>query len=79
MARVRKLSKRRSNSKPHPTEVDAEWSVIETETGVKLLQISTFGSDTRVSQPKVSQTLQFDRDTAQELISVLGQVFGSAR
>lgn len=77
MARVRKLSQGDSTSRPHPTEVDAEWSVIHTDANEILLQISTFGSDSRASQPKVSQTIQFDRSTARQLQSIFDQVFGS--
>ncbi len=42
-----------------------------------LLQLSSFGSDARASSPKVSQTLQFDRDSAQRLRDYIDRTFPS--
>lgn len=74
MARIRSFARSIMTSRLHPTEVDAEWSVIPTAEG-PLLQISTFGSDNRVSAPKVSQTLQLDQDIAKQLKVALDTVF----
>lgn len=74
MALVRNFIKIMPKNKSHPTEVDAEWCVVESET-FKLLQISTFGSDSRQSQPKVSQTLQFDKNSAAILKKAIEQIF----
>lgn len=60
----------------HPTEVDAEWSIITNNEGNKLLQVSTFGSDTRASLPKVSQTIQLDASMAKILRAALTATFG---
>lgn len=43
--------------------------------GQTLLQLSTFGSDTRKSDPKVSQTLQIDAARAGELMHLLRDAF----
>ena len=75
MAKVRSLTKNSSSSKSHPTEVDAEWSLIRTDDGELLLQLSTFGSDLRASTKKVSQTLQFDRSMAKGFKIVLEGAF----
>jgi hypothetical protein len=74
MARIRSFSQVSSNSSSHPTETDAQWSVIHTGAS-DLLQISTFGSDVRASQKKVSQTLQFDRSTAALLKQAISFAF----
>ena len=74
MARIRSITKVTSGGRIHPTEVDAEWSVANFP-GPKLLQISTFGSDSRVSRPKVSQTIQIDRKTALILIEAFRETF----
>lgn len=76
MARIRSLSKTTGASTAHPTEVDAEWSVIDVVPG-RLLQISTYGSDERKGSG-VSQTLQFDEQQARALARVVEQVFPSA-
>jgi hypothetical protein len=74
MARIRSLSQSPATSRVHPTEVDAEWSVVLTAAGA-LLQISTFGSDSRASVPKVSQTVQVDRDMAKQLKGAIEEAF----
>jgi hypothetical protein len=76
MAIVRNFNQTAAHGGPHPTEADAQWSIVTTPTGEKLLQISTFGSDNRASQPKVSQTLQFDRSVAVRLIEAIEATFG---
>jgi hypothetical protein len=75
MARVRSLSESQSDGRVHPTEVDCRWLVVRTESGPPLLQLSTYGSDTRESQPKVSQTIQIERTIARQLIAILNQTF----
>lgn len=77
MAIIRSLSYVETSGSPHPTEVDAEWSVVRTGDRL-LLQLSTFGSDGRASQPKVSQTIQIDRATATELSKAFASVFADS-
>ncbi len=74
MARIRSFAQTSSNSSAHPTETDAQWSIVLNGKS-SLLQISTFGSDVRVSQPKVSQTLQFDRSSAALLKQAIEATF----
>lgn len=74
MARVRSFTQAHSSGSPHPTETDAQWSVVQAGEA-SLLQVSTFGSDDRVSQPKVSQTLQFDRSSAALLKQAIEAAF----
>lgn len=77
MARVRKLSEdTRASAKPHPTEVDCRWQIVKGAGGSILFQLSTYGSDDRVSEPKVSQTIQLDEKVARELVELLNRSFG---
>ena len=76
LARIRSFKEVAGRTQLHPTEVDAEWSVVETNEGAKYLQISTFGSDSRASEPKVSQTIQLDEDLARELVRAIDMTFG---
>lgn len=60
----------------HPTEVDCEVRRVNAATGETLLQLSTFGSSSRASEPKVSQTIQIDRDMARQLRGLIDETFG---
>lgn len=74
MARVRTVSERATSGRPHRTEVDCDWSRVNSPAG-PLLQIASFGSDDRQIPGKVSQTLQFDRDAALALRVAIDAVF----
>jgi 5-methylcytosine-specific restriction protein B len=74
MARVRSLEPMAANVKVHPTEVDCGYQIVQ-DRGDTLLQLSTYGSDQRQSEKKVSQTLQFDRDRASQLLRVIQRAF----
>lgn len=76
MALVRSLARdKRSTSRLHPTEVDARWQVISSPNGATVFQLSTYGSDGRESDPKVSQTIQLNREMAGELVARLRETF----
>ncbi len=50
------------------------------ETGDEpLLQITTYGSKFRETRPKPSQTLQFDQDSARQMIDILEAAFPDLR
>jgi hypothetical protein len=74
VARIRSLTQAPGTGRVHPSDVDAEWSIVSTTEG-SLLQISTFGSDGRVSRPKVSQTIQVDQKIAEQLRCILNELF----
>ncbi|WP_062516818.1 hypothetical protein [Demequina gelatinilytica] len=76
MARIRSIKQNQVAQTVHPTDVDATWAIVSTPSG-QFLQLSTYGSDTRSSEPKVSQTVQIDRQVAGELRRALDAVFGS--
>lgn len=75
MARIRNIERGTQHVKVHPTEVDCYFQYVDTPTGERLVHLTTFGSETRVSQPKSSQSLQLDRAAAKALREVLDQAF----
>jgi hypothetical protein len=75
LAIVRSLEWIAQGGRVHPTEVDCEVRAI-TDQKATYLQISSFGSDQRQREKKVSQTLQFDRETALALAAHIERVFG---
>jgi len=75
MAQIAKFERVSSTSSPHPTETEAEWTTL-THDGTTLLQISTFGSSSRASHRKVSQTLQFNASMAAKLRQAIDAAFG---
>ncbi|RBA30397.1 hypothetical protein DQ226_17360 [Dietzia maris] len=77
MARVRSLVLGDSDLLPHRTEVDCTYQIVGADDGSRLLQLSTYGSDSRKSGPKVSQTLQIDEGTAAELVEIIRRAFPS--
>jgi hypothetical protein len=44
--------------------------------GRRLIQISTYGRDTRKDTGKLSQTIQLDEEAARQLFQFLGREFG---
>ena len=78
MARIRSLVRDTGASRPHPTEVECGWQVLTSEDGHVLLQLSTYGSDDRRSEKKVSQTIQIDASIAAELSALLRDTFGES-
>ena len=75
MARVTGFSKESvGKSRRHPTEVECGYSVVHAS-GQKLLQLNTYGSQTRAVPGKLSQTLQLDEAQAQELVAIVEATF----
>ncbi|WP_435277824.1 hypothetical protein [Rhodococcus yananensis] len=74
MARIRSIAEGTQNIRPHDSEVDCFYNVLD-EDGIRLLHLTTFGSDHRKSKPKSSQSIQLDRDMAVQLIEVLLKTF----
>ena len=60
----------RKTNKIH-SEVAGSYSVFINEDGNQFLQIDTYGSSDRKIQAKVSQSLQFDRETGEFLLNLL--------
>ncbi|ANN21216.1 hypothetical protein SD37_40290 [Amycolatopsis orientalis] len=74
MAIVTEFFQVRGEAKPHPTQVECGYKTVSTPAG-PLLQLSTYGSDGRQSEKKVSQTLQLDREGARRLLSIIRDTF----
>ena len=74
MAKIRSISEGSQMVRAHPTEVDCSYQIIESRNG-RLLHLSTFGSESRVSGPKSSQSLQLDERTAARLVDVIRKAF----
>jgi len=77
MARVRSLARGTQSVKPHRSEVDCFYQVVETEDGTKYLHLTTFGSDDRSSEAKSSQSMQIDEAIARQLARIIGETFPS--
>jgi hypothetical protein len=75
MARIVKLERAEMNRFQLHDEVDAKIFIQDYD-GRKLLQISTYGRDSRQDRGKLSQTVQFDEQAAGELFSLLKSEFG---
>lgn len=76
MARIRSLSPGTQSVRVHPSEVDCFYQTVSDQSGQKYLHLTTFGSDERQSNPKSSQSIQVDKEMAQELVKVLRETFG---
>ena len=58
----------------HPTQVECSYMFKEVD-GRRLIQLNSYGSDQRDIPGKLSQTLQFDENSARELWEILGHKF----
>jgi hypothetical protein len=74
VAVIRSISRGSSVVSRHRTSVDATYQVVADDAGT-LFHLSTYGSDGRASQPKVSQTIQLDRTAASDLLKALREAF----
>ena len=75
MALVRRLE---STTKDRPTvhgDVVCLYSVFSDPSGNGYLQLDTYGSDDRDFPGKISQSVQFNRDSAAQLKKLIEQVF----
>ncbi|MBA4248687.1 MAG: hypothetical protein C0444_10395 [Microbacterium sp.] len=77
MARVRSVSVGSVSTRVHPTEVDCEVRKVDSGSDGLFIQLSTFGSANRASEPKVSQTIQLDREAAMRIRSLIEETFGN--
>lgn len=75
MAKIRSISPSTQRVKAHPTEADCQFAVVYDDDGTKILHLSTFGSDNRVSAPKSSQSIQLDYPVAEQLLELLIDTF----
>jgi hypothetical protein len=59
----------------HPTQVEARVKVIHGVDRLPILQIDTFGSNSREIPGKLSQTVQLTAEAAAELFAILKRVY----
>lgn len=75
MALITKLEKRTLQRYSNHTTVDASYSVVDHGSGPTLLQIDTFGSESRKLKGKTSQSIQIDKKAAKQLMGILAKTF----
>lgn len=77
MARINfsKIEKDTIGNCSEQREVRSTYSVFE-DYGTKYFQINTYGKETRENPKVSSQTIQFDKDSAQSLVNLLKKEFG---
>jgi hypothetical protein len=51
------------------------YAVVEGDAGERYLQLDTLGSEDRQFADKVSQSIQFDRQAAEQLLQLIRQTF----
>ena len=73
MALVTKLEKTEINARVHG-KVEADYNIVIKD-GKKYLQINTYGSEHR-KENKVSQTIQFNEESAKQLIKIIKNELG---
>lgn len=74
MARIRSIASGTQSIRPHETEVDCFYSLVDNGSET-LLHLSTFGSDDRKTAPKSSQSIQIDEAIARQLVELLVSTF----
>ncbi len=74
MARITKFERGEINRFQLHDEVDAKLFVQDFD-GRRLMQISTYGRDSRQDVGKLSQTFQLDESAARELFEILKSEF----
>jgi hypothetical protein len=75
MAWVQKVERKDGSGRIQPTQVIAHVKVFTTIDLMPVVQIDTLGSDERQNPGKQSQTLQFGRESAQQLFDILKQTY----
>lgn len=75
MARLRSFEAGTQDVRVHPTEVDCFHQALTAPDGTRYLHLSTFGSDTRRSGPKSSQSIQLDESMARKLVAIIRETF----
>ncbi len=74
MARIRKFVKIDKIRNSIHFEVECTYCIFD-EQGKKYIQIDTYGTDQRQVRNQASQNIQFDKDTAIQLVNMLKTEF----
>lgn len=75
MALIKSLTKIHKARQAVHQEVECNYSILTDESGVKYLQLDTYGSPDRQMPGKTSQSIQFSRDAAEQLKRIIAEVF----
>lgn len=75
MALIRKLEKLDGERHQLHEEVEAKYATFTLD-GKGFVQINTYGRPTREVPGKVSQSVQFDKSSAEQLVAILRKEFG---
>lgn len=76
MALIRKMEKTTLKVERVHGEVGCTYTVFQDNDRRRYFQVDTYGSPDRKLKGKKSQSLQFDEDTARELVALLKAEFG---
>ena len=76
MAVVTHLIEGNQEVRPNPTQVEGYVQIVRDAANETLVHLSTWGSKDRQSAPKQSQVLQFNRQSARELVEFFVRAFG---
>jgi hypothetical protein len=77
MARVETIDMGPSQGAIHPSTVHAPVKVFGDGAAGPIIQVDTFGSADCEIPGKLSQTIQFDKNTGQQLQAILQQAYGN--
>ncbi len=75
MALVKELQHRSLEKFTEHTEAKCTYSIITDPEGTKLLQIDTYGSNSRKLRGKTSQTIRFSTEALRQLKRILANDF----
>ena len=76
MAWIKSVQRTDGTGRLQPTEVTAHIKVFQAKGGTTIVQIDTHGSTERENPGKQSQTIQFGREAAQQLYTILKDAYG---
>lgn len=76
MAWIMSFERKTGSGKLHPTQLVGEVKVFEPDVGKAIVQIDTYGSDERKMPNKQSQTIQFGKELAHQLFTILKETYG---
>jgi len=75
VAIVRKLLRNELEKESRHTEVDCTYSIVESNDGIKYLQVDTYGSASRKMPNKKSQSIRFSPEAIQQLRKIITSEF----
>lgn len=77
MALVRHIERLDKSRSTIHDETHCTFTIVRDDDGTRYLQLDTYGRKDRAIPDKVSQSIQFDSDAADQLKALIEEVFGS--